>query len=523
MRKPAVLLILDGWGVAPDNKGNAITQAQTPVISDLIKKYPVMTLRASGESVGLSWGEMGNSEVGHIAIGSGRVHYQTLPRINKDIESGVFFSNPAFIKAGQAVKKNKSKLHLIGMVSPGRVHSTDSHCKALLEFAKKQKIKDVFVHAILDGRDTVYNSSADFISELQKNIKEIGVGAIASLLGRYYAMDRDSRWDRIQKAYLAIAKGESEYMEEDPLEAIKKSYERGVYDEEFEPTVITHGGKPIVTIEPGDAVIFFNFRPDRARQLTEAFVLPSFAKFEREYIENLTFVTMIEYEANLPVDVAFPPEPIEKCLSEVLSEAGIKQMHIAETEKYAHVTFFINGTKEQPFKGEERIIVPSPKVASYDKEPEMSAREVADRAVKEIKEGGHDFYVVNFANCDMVGHTGDLGATKKAVAVVDECVGRVVQATLEKGGNVFLTADHGNAENEINLQTGEKDKEHTTNPVPFIIIGEDFEGRASAAGEVPGGDLSLMPQVGTLADVAPTILSVLGIEKPIEMTGQSLL
>ncbi len=520
--RPVVLLILDGFGVAPDSEGNAITRADMPVFKDLVKHYPAMTLRASGEEVGLSWGEMGNSEVGHLAIGAGRVYYQTFPRINRDIAAGSFYENPAFVKAVEHAKANKGTLHLIGMVSGGRVHSMDEHCHALLETAKRQGHADVAVHAVLDGRDTIYNAGIDFLTTLTQKIAELGVGRIASLSGRYFAMDRDNRWDRTQKAYDAMVEGKGETAE-DPLAALKASYAKEVYDEEFVPTVIVKDGQPVGKVKDGDAVIFFNFRPDRMRQLCKAFVLPDFDGFPRSFLKDMAYVTMAEYEAGLPVDVAFPPEAIEQCLAEVIADAGLTQLHIAETEKYAHVTFFLNGTKENPFPGEDRVIVPSPKVATYDLAPEMSAQEVTDRVVKEIEAKTYDFIVANLANADMVGHTGNLEATLKANAAVDECIGRIVRATLDAGGVFFLTADHGNAEELRNLRTGDIDKEHATNPVPFLIVGRAFEGQASIAGDVPDGDLSLLTPVGMLADVAPTILAVMNLPQPPEMTGQPLI
>ncbi len=514
-------MVLDGWGVAPEGEGNAIVTANTPVFDDIIKRYPTMTLRSSGEEVGLSWGEMGNSEVGHLAIGAGRVYYQMLPRIDRDIVTGDFFANPALTKA-MTVGKEKA-LHLVGLLSPGHVHAMDSHCHALLKMAADAGVKNVFLHVILDGRDTLYNAGHDFVTTLQTKMAEVGVGKIATVVGRFYAMDRDNRWDRTGKTYNMMVKGEGEATTEDVLASIKASYAKEVYDEQFPPTVVLEGGKPVATVNAGDAVIFFNFRPDRARQLTRAFVLPDFDKFSRQAVENLTFVTMAEYEAGLPVDVAYPPQKIVNTLAEVISRHGLKQLHIAETEKYAHVTFFMNGTREEPFPGEDRVIIPSPRVASYDEVPEMSAYALTDRVVKEVKAGTYDLIVLNFANGDMVGHTGNLPATVKACEAVDECVGNIVSATLEAGGVVFVTADHGNAEEVKNLQTGDMDKEHSTNPVPFYVIGAQFEGQASPSGEVPGGDLSLMPPVGMLADVAPTILSVLGIPQPEEMTGTPLI
>jgi 2,3-bisphosphoglycerate-independent phosphoglycerate mutase len=517
-----VLIICDGFGVAPDSSGNAVTQANMPVFRSLIAKYPTVTLRASGEEVGLSWGEMGNSEVGHLAIGAGRVYYQTFPRINRDIATGDFFTRPALLEAVLHAKKSGGTLHVVGLVSAGRVHAMDEHCYALLKLAKDQGCTQVAVHAILDGRDTLYNSGIDFVTSLSQKMSELGVGKIASLSGRYFAMDRDNRWERTAKAYNAMAFGEGEKTT-DPLEAIRASYAKEKYDEEFEPTVVEENGKPVATMKKGDAVIFFNFRPDRARQLTKAFVLPDLTVFERRRVDELFVTTMTEYESGLPVEVAYPPEKIDQCLAQVVSDAGLKQLHIAETEKYAHVTFFLNGTREEPFPGEDRVIIPSPKVGSYDQAPAMSAVELTDRVVKEIVGGTYDFIALNFANPDMVAHTGNMEASVKAMETVDMCLGRVVDATLQAGGVAFLTADHGNAEELKNLRTGDIDKEHATNPVPFIIMSRELESRLGLAGEVPEGDLSLLPPVGMLADVAPTILAVLQISQPPEMTGTPLL
>lgn len=521
--KPVVLAILDGWGVAPDTEGNAVTRANTPNFKRFIREYPIMTLFASGNEVGLSFGEMGNSEVGHLNIGAGRVYYQTFPRINKSIQDQSFFQNQAFLQAAEKVKQNKSTLHLIGLVSPGNVHASQEHCYAFLEFAKQQKIKNVAVHAVLDGRDAMYNSGIDFIRQLEEKIKTVGVGKIASLSGRYFAMDRDNRWDRVEKAYRAIALGEAENYAASAVEAVEASYQKQVYDEEFVPTVIGSQGKPTATVKSGDAVIFFNFRPDRARELTQAFVLPSFPKFERQYISDLFFVTMTEYEKELPVLVAFAPQVVTNCLAEVISKAGLKQYHIAETEKYAHITFFLNGTVEDPFPDEERKIIPSPKVASYDLAPEMSAREITKETIQAIDSAQYDVIFLNFANADMVGHTGSLEATIKGCEVIDECLGAITEHVLAKDGVLLVTADHGNGEEVKNLQTGEMDKEHSTNPVPFLIIGNRYKGQAGPAGDPPEGDLSLMAPVGMLADVAPTVLSILEVEIPPEMTGRSLI
>jgi 2,3-bisphosphoglycerate-independent phosphoglycerate mutase len=522
-QKPVVLVICDGWGIAPESAGNAILKAKTPNFNNYIKEYPVMALYASGTEVGLSFGEMGNSEVGHLNIGAGRIYYQTLPRINKAIEDKSFFENPAFLEAAKHVKKNNSALHIMGLVSIGCVHSSQEHLWALLEFAKKNKIKDVFVHAFLDGRDVGEKTAKDFISLLEKKMKALKIGKIASLSGRYYAMDRDNRWDRTQKAYNAIAKGVAQEYFTDPIKAIDASYKKNVFDEEFIPVVIGKEGAPTATVNPKDACIFFNFRPDRARQMTQAFALPSFSKFEKEKIKDLLFVTMTEYEKELPVRVAFEPVVIHNCLAEAISKAGLSQFHVAETEKYAHITFFLNGTVEEPFKNEDRKVIPSPKVPSYDKAPEMSASEIGKTAVKAIESDKYDVILMNFANADMVGHTGDMKATAKAVEAVDKALGEVVEHALAKDGVVFVTADHGNAEELANIQTGEKDKEHSTNPVPFIIISNKLKGHAGPSGDPPDGDLSLLHPVGMLADIAPTILKFLNVDKPKEMGGRALM
>ncbi|HBU28107.1 TPA: 2,3-bisphosphoglycerate-independent phosphoglycerate mutase [Candidatus Uhrbacteria bacterium] len=520
--KPAVLLILDGFGIAPDDQGNAITQAHTPVIDSLVATYPAMPIRASGEAVGLVWGSMGNSEVGHLTMGAGRVYYQSLPRIDRAIETGDFFENPALLNIMDAVKKTDGTLHIIGLLSEGGVHAHSRHCYAMLELAKKQGLKQVAVHVILDGRDALYNSGYHAVELLQEKVVEIGIGEIASVSGRFYSMDRDNRWDRTEKAYRAIVEGVG-VESTDPLLAMKESYTKEIYDEEFIPTVITKDGKPVAMIQEGDAVFVSNFRPDRARQLTRALVLPTFDGFPREYKNNVIVTTMTEYEKGLPVGVVYPPEVITKGLSEILSNTGMKQLHIAETEKYAHVTFFFNGTRENPFPGEDRVVIPSPRVASYDEVPEMSAVGITDRIVKEVKAGTYDVIIANYANADMVGHTGNFEATKTAVEVVDTAVGRIVEAVLAKNGVVLITADHGNAEEMSNLTTAQMDKEHSTNPIPFIIVGNAFAGQPSVVGDVPNNDLSLVSPVGMIADVAPTLLHILGIPKPQSMTGESLI
>ncbi len=521
--RPVVLAILDGWGVAPAHEGNAISLSKKPNFDAYIRAFPAMTIVASSKEVGLNWGEMGNSEVGHLNLGAGRVYYQTLPRINIKIETGAFFKNASILRAILHAKKNKSKLHLLGLVSAGGVHSSLEHFFALLEICKKQRFSNVFIHAFLDGRDAIYNSGIDFVQQLEAKMKDLGVGEIATVSGRYYAMDRDNRWDRTQKVYDAIALGVAGASAESAIAAIEASYENKVYDEEFVPTIIFKKGAPLASVSADDAAIFVNFRPDRARQLTSAFVLENFDKFPRTYISNLYFVTMTEYERDLPVDVAYPPDVITTNMAKVISDAGLRQLHIAETEKYAHVTFFLNGTIEEPYSGEDRIIIPSPRVSSYDQAPEMSAPEIGKRVVKEINSDKYDFIVLNFANADMVGHTGNIEATIKGIEAIDTALGEIIGASLAHDGVVLITADHGNGEEVQNLQTGAIDKEHSTNPVPFIVIGKQWEGQTGGAVEAVGGDLSLTPPVGMLADVAPTVLKIMGLPQPEEMTGRALI
>lgn len=521
--KPVVLVILDGWGVAPDSEGNAITRANLPNFTKLLKNYPTMTLHASGTEVGLMFGEMGNSEVGHLNIGAGRVYYQTLPRINKEIEDGSFKIKPPFLSALEHVKKNKSKLHLMGLIGNGSVHANSEHLFALLSLCQEYGLsQNVFVHAFLDGRDTVYNSGKFFVEELQAKMAELKVGKIASMSGRFYAMDRDNRWDRCEKAYNAIVLGQAERTASDPMQAIDSAYAAQNFDEEFLPTVITKNGKPVATVGDDDAVIFFNYRPDRARQLTKAFILPGFEKFSRTYLSNLYFVTMTEYEKDLPAVVAYTPIVVRSSLAEVVSKAGLKQLHVAETEKFAHMTFFLNGTIDDPFVGEDRILIPSPHVSNYAEAPEMSTVEIGKEVIKAVDANIYDLIAINFANADMVGHTGDMTATIRGCETIDKSLGSIVDHVLAKNGAVVITADHGNGEEVINLQTGQIDKEHSNNPVPFIVVAQDLLGQAGPAGDPPEGDLSLLPPVGMLADVAPTVLKLMGLEQPPEMTGQSL-
>ncbi len=525
--KPALLIILDGWGIAPPSRGNAISLARTPVIDQLVKTYPVMTLQASGEAVGLPWGEMGNSEVGHLNIGAGKIIYNDLTRIGKAILDGSFFTNKTFGEAAEHVVKTGGKMHFVGLVSPGGVHSHEEHLYALLECAKQHHAtcaQEVYIHAILDGRDTPFNSGKNFIEKLLQKTKDLGVGKLATLSGRFWAMDRDNNWDRIEKAYRAMVEGKADKTATDPLKALEDAYTRKEYDEEFIPTVLTTAsGDPIGRIENGDAVLFFNFRPDRARQLTTALSLPSFEKFDRVFLDDLFMITMSEYDKDLPVTAAYPPEQIEEPLAKVISDAGLKQLHIAETEKYAHVTYFLNGGVEQAFPGEERKLVPSPHVATYDQKPRMRAEQITDTVLQYVEKEEFDFIALNFANADMVAHTGNLSATIEAVEIIDKCIGRLVQAVLQKKGMIFVTADHGNAEEVVKLQTGVIDKEHSIFPVPFMVISAELEGRTAGLPASVGEDLSMLTPQGLLSDVAPTILKFLELPKPKKMTGRALL
>ncbi len=522
--KPTILMILDGWGIAAPSSGNAITGANPKYFNYLTQNFPTTLIQASGEAVGVSWGEMGNSEVGHLNIGAGRIVYQNLMKITKAIEDRSIQKNPAILDAFNHVKANNSKLHFVGLTSDGGVHSYLGHLYGLLEMTRDQGIKDVFIHAFLDGRDTKYSEGVNFISRLNNKMESLGIGKIATLSGRYYAMDRDNHWERVEKAYRAMAEGVSSNYANDPIEAIKKSYDKDVYDEEFIPTVIRDKDKnPVGKIEENDAVIFFNFRPDRAREITKAFVLPSFDKFKREYLKDLEFITLTEYEKKLPVKIAFEREGIPNSLGRVISDQGLKQLHIAETEKYAHITYFLNGGVEDPFPGEDNIIIPSPRVSSYAKVPEMSAKILTKRVVEEIMKGEYDFIAINFANADMVGHTGDIEAAIKAVQAVDASVKEIVELALIKDGCVLITADHGNAEDMINERIGEIEKEHTSNPVPLLVIKKDFHGKKVGVLKPVENDIGMLRPTGVLADVAPTILKIMDIKKPKEMQGISLI
>jgi 2,3-bisphosphoglycerate-independent phosphoglycerate mutase len=521
--KPLILIILDGWGIAPPSRANAITLAKTPAWDHLTKTYPVWSLQASGEAVGLTWGEMGNSEVGHLAIGTGRIVYQSLPRISRNIADGSFFNNPQLVQACAAAKASGGRLHLIGLFSSGGVHSFHEHGLAVLELAKQQGVSQVFVHAILDGRDTPYRSGYEFISKLQAQMASLGLGKVASVCGRYWAMDRDNRWERTQAAYSAIVDGQAEVMAEDPLQAITDSYQKNVNDEELAPTVIIQNNQPIATVQPGDSVVFFNFRADRMRQLVTALALPGFTKFTPyRHVDKLTIVTLTEYVRDLPVAVAFLPETVTNPLAAVLAQAGLTQLHIAETEKYAHVTYFINGGQGAIYPGEQQVLIPSPKVSSYDAAPAMSSNAITDRVLRELSTQAFDVIIINFASADMVAHTGNLPASITAVESLDECLGQITSAALAYGGVCIITADHGNAEQLFDPFTGHIDKEHSRVPVPCVLVGKQWEGKIATPGFLDK-DLSQIPASGVLADVAPTILKILALRKPDEMTGRSLI
>ena len=505
-KKLTMLMILDGFGENENEKGNAVKLANTPNIDKLMKTCPTTDIYTSGLNVGLPDGQMGNSEVGHTNIGAGRIVYQELTRITKSIEDGDFFSIPEFVEAIENCKKNNSKLHIMGLLSDGGVHSHIRHLFALLELAKRRDFEDVYVHCFLDGRDTPPASAENYIMQLEEKIKEKKKKKIASISGRFYSMDRDKRWQRIQKTYDALVKGVGE-KSSSAIAAIESSYQKEIFDEFVVPTVITNGESPIATIENNDSVIFFNFRPDRAREITRTLVDKEFNEFETKKM-NLYFVCMTPYDETMPnVKVAFKKERLENTFGEYISNLGYTQLRIAETEKYAHVTFFFNGGEEKQYKGEDRILVPSPKVETYDLKPEMSAIEVTDKVVEAIESEKYNNIILNFANPDMVGHTGNLEAAIKAIETIDECVGRVINAIDKVNGTLLITADHGNSEQMIDYKTGEPHTAHTTNPVPLILYGME----------------NVTLNSGKLADLAPTMLDIMGLEKPQEMTGESII
>jgi 2,3-bisphosphoglycerate-independent phosphoglycerate mutase len=500
--KPLAIMIMDGFGISLEKKGNAVAKANKPNLDKFWKNYATTTLSASGLAVGLPRGQMGNSEVGHLNLGGGRIVYQDYTRISLAVEQGTIGQNPVLLEAME--KAGSGKLHLIGLVSDGGVHSHNTHLYALLEMAKKKGLQRVYVHAILDGRDVPPRSSLTYIQELEDKFQQIGTGMVATISGRYYTMDRDKRWERVEKAYVCLTKGEG-FKAGTAKSAIENGYERGENDEFLKPTVVDSSG----LVESGDSVIFFNFRPDRAREITRAFVDMDFKDFPRDLV-RVNYTSMTQYDATMKIPVAFPAQNLNDTLGLIISQAGLCQLRIAETEKYAHVTYFFNGGKEQPNTKEDRVLIQSPRVATYDLKPEMSAYEVTDEVIKRIDSGTYDFIVLNFANPDMVGHTGIYDAAVKAVEVVDACVGKVVDKILQEGGAVLLTADHGNAEKMVDEITGQPHTAHTTNPVPFTLIIND-------------GIKYQLREDGILADVAPTVLQLMHIPQPEAMTGRTLI
>ncbi|MFI5271761.1 MAG: 2,3-bisphosphoglycerate-independent phosphoglycerate mutase [Ktedonobacterales bacterium] len=516
--RPLVLIVMDGYGINPRSDANAVALARTPHLDRIARDWPRTQLQTSGPAVGLPEGQMGNSEVGHLNIGAGKRVLQEYTRVTAAIHDGSFFSNPALLHAVEHVKNNGSQLHFCGLIGPGGVHAHQSHLVALLRLAAAHGLERVYIHAFTDGRDTSPTGAVEYMQALLAQVREIGgehPARVATVSGRYYAMDRDNRWDRVARVYWAMTKGEGRPAE-DPVRAIAESYERNVTDEFIEPVVLMADGAPVATVREGDAVVYFNFRSDRGRELTKAFVLPELppqaaGTFDRgPRIADLAFVTMTEYEAGLPVAVAFPADNVTLPLAKLLADRGLRQFHTAETEKYAHVTFFFNGGREAPFPGEDRVLVPSPKVKTYDLQPEMSAPELTAETVQRIQSGTYDVIVMNYANADMVGHTGNLAATIRAVEAVDAGVGQVVEATLQQGGAVLITADHGNAEQLIEYDTGKPLTSHTTNPVPFFFV-------------VPQWQQVVLRGDGILADVAPTMLELLHIPQPSAMTGRTLI
>ncbi|MCU9612912.1 2,3-bisphosphoglycerate-independent phosphoglycerate mutase [Caldibacillus lycopersici] len=507
-KSPKALIILDGFGLRDETKGNAVAQAKKPNFDRFWNEFPHATLRADGEFVGLPDGQMGNSEVGHLNIGAGRVVYQSLTRVNLSIREGEFAKNETFLNAMNHVKQNGTNLHIMGLLSDGGVHSHIQHLYALLRLAKEQGVENVYVHGFLDGRDVGPQTAKAYISETLEKMNEYGVGKFATISGRYYSMDRDKRWDRVEKSYRSMVYGEGPTYK-DPIELVEDSYQNGIYDEFVLPSVIVQeNGEPVATVQDNDAVIFYNFRPDRAIQISNTFTNEDFRSFDRgpKHPKHLYFVCLTHFSESVNGYVAFLPTNLDNTLGEVLSQNGLKQLRIAETEKYPHVTFFFNGGKEDPFPGEERILINSPKVATYDLKPEMSAYEVTDALLNAINEDKFDAIILNFANPDMVGHSGKLEPTIKAIETVDECLGKIVDLILEKGGNAIITADHGNSDEVVTLE-GQPMTAHTTNPVPVIVTKKDVELRTD----------------GILGDLAPTMLDLLNVEQPKEMTGKTLI
>lgn len=536
--KPSVLLILDGWGIGPNNAGNAIARAKTPNMDKLWLSFPHTQLSASGEAVGLPHGEDGNTETGHLNIGAGSIVYQDLPRINMAIADGSFNTTPAFLNAFNHVRQNQSTLHIMGLIGAGGVHSNIEHLYALLNLCKLQGIMSVYIHGFMDGRDSPPTAGLSYVQQVQEKCQTLGVGKFATLIGRYYAMDRDKRWERVEKAYNALTVG-SDVCTTDPLAAMQAQYTQGVTDEFIEPISICNGDGSHRVIQNNDAVIFFNYRIDRPRELTRAFVMPNFEqgittesfdpysiKYEKSHLQhkpvgmtfqrqktvgNMYFVTMTRYEEGLPVDVAFPPQSVKSPICKTFAEHGLRQLRMAETEKEKFVTYYMNGQKDEIYPGEDRVIIPSKGAKSYDQVPEMSAKEIASEMIARIKTNEYDSIICNFANADMVAHTGNLEATVQACEILDDVIGQIVREVVPRGGVIFITADHGNAEELINSNSGEVDTEHSIYPVPFIIIGQQFMNQPT------------MLPTGILADVAPTMLAVMGLPKPESMTGRALL
>jgi 2,3-bisphosphoglycerate-independent phosphoglycerate mutase len=511
--KPVMLVILDGWGVSGEKEGNAISLASKPFYDSLMQKYPHGVLRSSGEAVGLPAGQMGNSEVGHLNMGAGRIVYQELTRISRAIQLGEFAQNQVLNRAMEEAVQKKKALHLLGLLSDGGVHSHLEHLFALMDLAKAKGIKKLYFHTILDGRDVPPANAEVYLKALERKSAEIGLGQIATVSGRYYTMDRDQRWERVEKGYRAMVAGEG-LKACLPMEALEKSYSMKVTDEFVEPAVIVDGqGEPVGKVQPGDVMIMYNFRADRARQISYAFTEKDFTGFVRPGgFLGLHYVCFTQYDVRIKAPVAFPPQNLENTLGEVVSKAGLKQLRIAETEKYAHVTFFFNGGVEKAYPGEERALVPSPKVATYNLQPAMSACQVTDQVVEKLREAAYDLIVLNYANPDMVGHTGQLDACIKAVETVDACLKRVIAAVLAQGGVVLVTADHGNAEQLLNVETHEPFTAHTSNLVPCVLVGKDLSSRGISG-----------LRDGSLQDIAPTLLELMGLSKAPEMTGESLI
>jgi len=518
MYKPIVLTILDGWGLNPNLEGNAIRKSILPTIDKINKNYPLLALQASGISAGIPWGEPGNSEVGHTILGSGKIIYQSLPKITLSIQDRSFFTNKAMLKGMSNVQEHKSSLHIMGLVGEGSVHSTNEHLFAVMEMAKEQKVEKVYLHLFTDGRDSPPTSGTGTIAKIKEKIGIIGVGEIATVCGRNWAMDRNNNWDRVEKAYKMLTEGVGTPID-DPIAYMESCYEKDISDEYLEPGVVMKDGKPLTLVSDNDTIIFFNFREDRAREITKAFVVPNFNKIKKDKDPKVVFIAMTEYEKDLPVDIAFPPEVSRGGLGEVLSLHNKKQLRIAETEKYAHVTYFFNGGIEEPFSGEDHILVPSPSVAKYDEEPEMSAATVTQKTIEAIELNKYDFILMNYANADMVGHTGNIEAAQKAVQSLDKSLSLLLPKILQAGGAILITADHGNAEEMINPYSGQALTEHSTNPVPLWLITPDNH-KEKTPEEIADSENNIR---GLLSDVAPTVLELMGIEKPSEMNGESLL